>query len=151
MDVEALDLPAMRGELEHDEGRRKAAYADSLGYLTIGVGRLIDARRGGGLSDDEIDYLLDNDIRRKAAALATKWPAFLALLATEPVRARGILNMAFQLGVDGFLGFRNSIAYLERRQWQQAAANLRLSKWAQQTPERARRVIAMIETGQRPA
>lgn len=143
-----LDLVAMAAELEDDEGRRKSAYKDHLGYLTIGVGRLIDERRGGGLSDDEIDYLLRNDITRRAEELATRWPAFLAIAATEPVRARGILNMAFQLGVDGLLGFHNSIAYLERRQWREAAANLRLSLWAKQTPARAARVIGMIETGQ---
>lgn len=143
-----LDLGALAAELEGDEGRRRSAYQDHLGYLTIGVGRLIDARRGGGLSDDEIDYLLRNDITRRAEELATRWPAFLAIAATEPVRARGILNMAFQLGVDGLLGFHNSIAYLERRQWREAAANLRLSLWAKQTPARAARVIGMIETGQ---
>ena len=44
--------------LRRDEGRVRHAYQDHLGYWTIGVGRLIDQRKGGGLSEDEIDYLL---------------------------------------------------------------------------------------------
>jgi lysozyme len=54
---------SLRRMLEDEEGRVPHAYPDSLGYWTIGVGRLIDRRKGGGLSDDEIDYLLANDIR----------------------------------------------------------------------------------------
>jgi lysozyme len=137
----------MREELELEEGRVRHAYRDHLGYLTIGVGRLIDERRGGGLSNDEIDLLLDNDIRRKADELARRWPAFASIAETEPARARGILNMAFQLGVDGFLGFHHSIAYLERRQWSQAATCMRESLWARQTPARAMRVLWLIANG----
>jgi lysozyme len=142
-----LDLAAMREELELEEGRVHHAYKDSLGYLTIGVGRLIDERHGGGLTNDEIDLLLTNDIARHADELARRWPAFLAIAATEPVRARGILNMVFQLGVSGFLGFHNSVAYLERRQWSLAATCMRESLWAKQTPARAARVLWLIANG----
>ena len=53
--------------LKKEEGVVKHAYQDHLGYWTIGVGRLIDKRKGGGLSDEEIDYLLGNDIEKKIA------------------------------------------------------------------------------------
>lgn len=45
--------------LETDEGRVPHAYQDHLGYWTIGVGHLIDKRKGGGLTPDEVDYLLE--------------------------------------------------------------------------------------------
>ena len=57
--------------LEAEEGRKRSAYQDHLGYWTIGVGRLIDRRKGGGLSPDEIDYLLTNDIRAKSREVFT--------------------------------------------------------------------------------
>ncbi len=50
-----------KAQLRADEGVRESAYTDSLGYLTIGVGRLIDARVGGKLWPDEIDYLSTQD------------------------------------------------------------------------------------------
>ena len=57
----------LKEQLKRDEGVVAHAYEDTLGFLTIGVGHLIDGRRGGGLSPDEIDYILTNDIAEKSA------------------------------------------------------------------------------------
>ena len=51
-------------ELSRDEGTVLQAYQDSLGYWTIGTGRLIDKRRGGGITKAEADYLLANDVQK---------------------------------------------------------------------------------------
>jgi lysozyme len=131
--------------LEQEEGRVDHAYQDSLGFLTIGVGRLIDKRKGGKLSDEEIDHLLANDIRSKMKAIEG-WAAWHAVK-DDPARATALLSMAFQLGVDGLAGFKNSLQLIADRQWQQAAANLMQSLWAKQTPNRAKRVTQMIATG----
>lgn len=132
-------------ELRRDEGVRSSAYQDHLGYWTIGVGRLIDKRRGGGLTDDEIDYLLRNDIAKVQAGLDANLPWWRNL---EPVRQRALQNMCFQLGLGGLLKFRNSLRYIEAGDWERAASNLKQSLWAKQTPERAERVIEMFRTGE---
>lgn len=137
--------PLLIAELSRDEGRIAHAYNDHLGYVTVGVGRLLDRRKGGKLSDDEIDMLLANDIRRAIADVETL-PAWQAVK-NDPVRARALVNMRFQLGAAGLRGFKNSLAKIAERDWKGAAANLRKSLWAKQTPERAERVIRMIETG----
>lgn len=141
-----LNLAAMRRELEEDEARVPHVYQDHLGYFTIGVGRLVDPRKGGRLRDDEIDYLLNNDIAERVAALEARVPAWQAVK-DDPARARALVNMAFQLGVDGLLGFKNSLALIEHQAWAEAGRNLRKSKWYKQTPKRAERVIRAIETG----
>lgn len=142
-----LDRAAMRRDLEAEEGRVKHAYQDHMGFWTIGVGRLIDKRKGGRLRDFEIDYLLNNDIDATVLELERRVLAWQTVK-HDDVRARAIVSMAFQMGVDGLLGFKNSLAYLERQQWDLAGANLRKSAWYQQTPRRAERVIRMIESGQ---
>lgn len=131
--------------LRTEEGVRKAAYQDHLGWWTIGVGRLIDARKGGGLSDDEIDYLLANDIAKVQRQMAG-WPAWEKVKA-DPVRATALISMCFQLGSQGLAGFKNTLAMIAAGRWADAAKNMLQSKWAQQTPARARRIAAMIETG----
>lgn len=131
--------------LRREEGVRTAAYADHLGYLTIGVGRLIDGRKGGGLSNDEIDYLLANDIAKVQRQMAG-WPAWEKVKA-DPVRAVALISMCFQLGSAGLAGFKNTLSMIAAGRWADAAKNMLQSKWAQQTPARARRVAAMIETG----
>src|SRR3546814_3926036 len=74
------------------------------------------------------------------------WPAWQAVKA-DPVRATALLSMAFQMGAAGLAGFKNSLKLVEQKRWAEAAANMMLSKWAKQTPERAARVTKMIETG----
>ena len=56
-------MSKLSDQLRIHEGVRKHVYLCSAGYETIGVGRNI-AESGLGLSDDEIDYLLENDIQR---------------------------------------------------------------------------------------
>lgn len=134
-------------ELRRDEGVVPYAYKDSLGYWTIGVGRLIDRRKGGRLSDDEIDYLLANDIRRVDAELDARLPWWRGL---DPVRQRVLQNMAFNLGTAGLLGFKNTLAAVKAKRWSDAAAGMLASKWARQVGERAERLAHMMKTGDVP-
>ena len=53
---------------KHD-GFRASAYRYTRGYLTIGYGRLIDARRGGGITSQEAEFLLAGDINRAEATV----------------------------------------------------------------------------------
>lgn len=140
----SFDRAKLTADLKRDEGNIRHAYTDSLGYLTIGVGRLVDQRRGGGLSPAEIDYLLANDIDNKSKMLAIALPWFTGL---DEVRQRALLNLAFQLGIGGLLNFKNTLAHLQAGRYREAATNALLSNWAAQTPSRARRIARMIETG----
>ena len=131
-------------QLRGDEGEKLHAYLDSLGFQTIGVGRLIDQRKGGGISKAESAYLLANDIEAKTAELTARLP-WLYLL--DPVRRGALTNMAFQLGVEGLMGFRNSLELMRTGNYREAADNFMKSKWANQTPNRARRVTDQIRLG----
>lgn len=135
----------IRAHLEREEGRVAYAYQDNLGFWTIGVGRLIDKRKGGRLSDPEIDMLLAHDIKAKLRAIED-WPAWQAVK-DDPARATALVSMAFQLGVEGLASFKNSLQLITDKKWQAAADNLLQSLWAKQTPNRAKRVTQMIATG----
>lgn len=137
-----MNLAAM---LEAEEGRKRSAYQDHLGYWTIGVGRLIDARRGGGLTDDEIDYLLANDIKRKTEEVAKALPWISSL---NGARQAVLIGMAFQLGTDGLLAFKNTLGKIQAGDFKGAADNMLMSKWATQTPARAMRMAKQMETGE---
>lgn len=135
----------LRSDLVSDENNIPYAYLDNLGFWTIGVGILIDKRKGGKLYPEEIDFILNNRIRRilPDAQVEAWYPA----VANDPVRLAAVLNMHFQMGSGVDEEFINSFRAIGAKDWKTAAINLRQSKWAQQTPARARRVIAMIETG----
>lgn len=132
-------------QLRGDEGVVAHAYQDHLGFWTIGVGRLIDSRKpGSGLRPEEITFLLNNDIDDRIRELGRRLPWFLNL---DPVRQGVLLNMSFQLGVDGLLGFKNTLKLVEQGRYAQAADGMLNSLWAKQTPERAQRLSEQMRTG----
>ena len=138
-------MTSLRDMLKREEGCVLHAYPDSLGFLTIGVGRLIDKRKGGGISQAEADYLLDNDIdkARKQVDKALPWAPTL-----DSARYAVLVGMAFQLGLNGLLGFKNTLAMVEAGNYAGAAAGMLNSAWAKQTPARAKRMAEQMRTGQ---
>lgn len=132
-------------QLRGDEGERACVYQDHLGYWTIGVGRLVDSRKpGAGLKPHEISYLLNNDIDERIDALMRRLPWFQNL---DPARQGVLLNMSFQMGVDGLLGFKNTLRMVEQGDYESAAQGMLNSKWANQTPHRAKRMAEQMRTG----
>lgn len=136
-----MNLSPLISELRRDEGVINYAYQDSLGYWTIGVGHLIDKRKGGKMPDVIIDMLLRYDIDEKIAELNEKlpWWGFL----DEPSQ-RVIVNMAFNLGVEGLLKFGKFMDALKDGDRNRAASEMLDSKWAEQVGARATRLATII-------
>ena len=132
-------------QLRRDEGEVLYAYPDSLSYLTIGIGRLIDRRKGGGITAEESAYLLNNDIDRKTAELLQRAPWIASL---DPARRGCLVNMAFQLGLAGLAGFPKMLASLRDEKFEEAETHALDSLWAKQTPARAKRMAEQMRTGQ---
>jgi len=133
-------------QLMQEEGSRGTVYQDTLGFWTIGIGRLVDARKAGaGLSTEEVQYLLQNDIKKIETHLDAAIPWWREL--NEP-RQAVILGMAFQLGINGLLQFTNTLAAVRYGNFQGAHDGILNSKWAKQTPGRAERMALQMLTGQ---
>jgi lysozyme len=135
----------LKSQLLREEGSESCAYQDSLGFWTIGVGRLIDPKKGGGLSQDEIEYLLDNDIK-KITEQVHKFLPWVSKL-NEP-RQAVLIGMAFQMGLRGLLQFKRTLGSIEDGHYSEAAAGMLDSTWAKQTPARAQRLAKQMETGE---
>jgi len=130
--------------LKRHEGVERFAYEDSKGYITIGVGRCIDSRIGIGLSDDEIEFLLENDIHRCVAELRKTFDWFDQL---DRIRADAMVNLCFNLGLSRLLGFKKALAYMAEKNYSKAADEFYDSKWQKQVGYRAGEVCDMIRHG----
>ena len=98
---------------------------------TIGVGRNLD---DNGISEDEALYLLENDIKRVTANLDKMWEVWRQF----PEKAQLVcVDMTFQMGITGFMNFRQTRALMEMGCWLQASEEVLRSKYATQTPNRA--------------
>jgi lysozyme len=138
------DLELGKVFTRENEGLRLKMYLDTAGKATIGYGHNLDAkaisRRAAEVifEDDYADALAD---ARTVVALA--WDNL------SPARRAALIDMAFQLGKGGLLGFRRMRAAIARGNWGMAAAECLDSRYGrEQTPKRARRVARMLETGE---
>jgi lysozyme len=125
--------------IRRHEGVRRLPYEDTLGVLTIGVGRNLER----GLADDEIDYLFSNDMAEahRAASAYEYWGEL------NEARKVALLDMAFQLGATRLGGFVRMHARLEEGNYLAASDECLDSLYARQVPNRARTVAMMIRTG----
>lgn len=130
-------------QLKRHEGSRTHVYECPAGYMTIGVGRNIDPNGGLGLSEDEIDYLLENDLRRCERELG-RFSWFDDL---DMVRQDALINMCFNLGFTRLLKFKNMLAAIAEGRYSLAAVEALDSKWAKQVGDRAKELAYQIETG----
>lgn len=138
-----LNLSQLEKDLDRDEGFVPHAYQDHLGFWTIGIGRLIDKRKGGGITREEAYYLLRNTLSSSFDEMDKRMPWWRDH--PEPVQ-RALVNMAYQMGVPGLMKFKNTLALIQAKKYNEAADNAMKSLWAKQTPERAKRVTDLIRS-----
>lgn len=131
----------LKKQLRIDEGCSTAAYQDHLGYWTIGVGHLIDRRKGGSISDLVIDAILTEDVNKAVWALDRSIPWWRDL--TDD-RQDALVNMCFNLGITGLLGFHHFLGSLKDGNLEEAARQLESSLWATQVGDRAKRIAKVI-------
>tara|TARA_X000001388_G_scaffold39560_1_gene27914 strand:- start:78 stop:518 length:441 start_codon:yes stop_codon:yes gene_type:complete len=126
------------------EGFVSHAYEDSTPekYLTIGYGRLIDERLGGGISQEEAEYLLTNDIQNCIKILSTQIETFNELSETRKIV---LINMYFNLG-NRLFKFNNMLHAIHEKDFEEAANQMLDSKWAKQVKGRANELASMMKS-----
>lgn len=142
--MNATEDETLIAQLIRDEGMRLYAYMDSRGYWTIGVGRLIDQRAGGRITHAEAEMFLQNDIKSCEEDLDRRLTWWRKL--SEP-RQRVLLNMCFNLGIQGLLGFKRTLTAIRAGEYDKAAEYMLESRWAQQVGKRAHRLAEQMRTG----
>jgi lysozyme len=134
--MSAIDLAVSR--LKTEEGFRAKKYVDTVGNETIGYGFAI----GAGLTEPEAGALLQAQVTTRAAAIGTWW--FQAL---DDARASVVLDVAFNLGVEGLFAFKDMIAAIQTKNWQAAHDALLDSQAARQLPTRYAALANLLLTG----
>lgn len=128
--------------LKHDEGCRLVAYRDSLGIWTIGYGHTgTDVEPGLVWMPQRAERQLIDDAQLRCDMLEQSAPWVNTLSAP---RLRVLQNMAFNLGVNGLLRFRQTMAYVREGMAISASVEMLNSLWAKEVGERADRLSAQM-------
>jgi lysozyme len=114
------------------------------GFGLLGAGRNVDPQGGLGLSDDEVDYLLQNDIERVIKELSAEYRWFNSL---DDVRKDAMIDISFNLGATRLRGFKRALAAMEVADYKMAAKEFLDSKWSRDVKGRATELCYMIEMG----
>jgi lysozyme len=139
--MDAASMSQLQKQLILHEGCKLTAYRDSVGVITIGIGRNLQHR---GITQEEALMLLRNDISATLTAMRKELPWTIAL---DDVRQRVLCDMAFNMGVGQLLEFKRTLAAVKAGDYEAAADMMLDSRWASQVGERARRLARMMRTG----
>lgn len=134
-----MDRKRLFEQLKLHEGVETKAYLCPAGYITVGVGRNLEDR---GLSDAEIEFLLDNDVVIVENELDKAFPWWRDM---SEIRQRVLADMAFNMGVPRLKGFKNALAAMKDGDYADAATEMLDSIWAKQVGTRAARLAHMME------
>ncbi len=138
-------FPELIAELKQDEGCKLHAYKDTRGIWTIGYGHATkDIHEGLVWTQAQADAQLHADALNHGLELEYYLPWMVTL---DSVRRRVLWNMAFNLGVNGLLAFKNTLAMVKSGNYIGAAGGMLASKWATQVPNRAKRLARHMELG----
>ena len=137
-----MDKKRLYEQLELHEGKKSKPYKDTVGKLTIGIGRNLDDR---GITEEEIVFLLGTDVAlvEKDLDKNLKWWRDMS-----EVRQRVLADMCFNLGITKLLTFKNTLEAMRTGRYNDAASGMLNSLWAKQVKGRAVRLANMMRTGE---
>ena len=138
----AVRDPLLWLQLTAHEGLRLKPYRDSVGKLTIGVGRNLDDT---GLREGEAMFLCFCDVALVERALDARLPWWRGL---DPARRAVLIDMGFNLGVPGLLAFTDTLAAVKAGRFGDASQSMLRSRWAGQVGRRAATLSRMMRTGE---
>lgn len=128
-------------QIKKHEGYKQYPYYCTGGKLTIGYGRNLE---DNGIDEEEAEQLLARDVKEAKAGIKRRIDVSRC---NEP-RQAVLVNMAFNLGVTGLMGFKKMIANLEQGNYEQAALEMLHSRWANQVPGRANELAKQMLSGE---
>lgn len=138
-------METLTERIKRHEGLRLNPYTDSTNHISIGWGRNLTDK---GITENEANEMLAHDIaeaERDLQDLTLDFRYNLDLV--NAVRQGVLVEMIFQLGFPGFLGFKKMLAALEVGDFKEASQEMLRSLWARQTPKRAKELSEIMCDG----
>ena len=125
--------------IKKNEGYREKVYKCTEGFDTIGYGFSIKDVK---LRESVCDIILEEKLMELSSEVQEKFP-WLTDMPQEVCHV--ILEMCYQMGVAGVSKFKKTISYLQEKEWGKASVEMLDSKWAKQTPNRAKRMSEIVK------
>mgnify|MGYP003128365776 FL=1 len=141
-----MNMERLLQSVKDHEGYRNKVYLDTLGKRTVGVGHLCVE----DFWEDDKEYeekflmtILEHDLQ-SAIKGAKELMSENGCNDIDEIAEELIIEMVFQLGKTGVSKFRNMWKHLSALEYSSAASEMLDSRWAKQTPNRAKNMSAQM-------
>lgn len=161
--VKELVTGLLRYEEGDNHGKPCTPYNDSLGYATIGIGRLCNGKKNFMKTKEQVkqecadlakqctdesvaEQWLSEDIDKFISCIETTSNIKDAYDKASDKRKSIIISMAYQLGCEGLSKFVKTLKLMAEEKWVDASVEMLDSKWAKSdSPKRASRHSKVIQ------
>lgn len=165
-----MDRTKLIEQLVLNEGLKLKAYTCTMGKRTIGIGRnfqdvkfstqechdlfgvtsisFANANQilsNRGITKEQAYMLVGNDIDKCINQLDDY--DFWKAVKDDDERSRALIDLCFNMGINTLLTFKNTLAYMAKKDWPNVAKNLSQSKWFTQVGNRGTRICKMFDAG----
>ena len=145
-----MNIDKLREELESDEGCKHEIYLDHFKFPTLGIGHLItdwdeeyDMEVGTTVSEERVKECFEKDVKQVIKDCKKLYEDFDHL----PEDAQLIIaNMMFNMGYTRLSKFRAMKSGVDARDWNKAADEMVDSRWYEQVPNRAKRLVVRMRS-----
>ena len=145
-----MNIEKFTEEIKRDEGVKYEVYLDHLGLPTCGIGHLIKEddpehglEVGTKIDEERVNELFAKDLETTIDECKKLYYDFDVL----PVQAQHIIaNMMFNMGRPRLSRFHKMKRAVDNREWEEAATQMLDSRWANQVPNRANRLIQEMKS-----
>jgi len=136
-----MNKEILKEQIKRHEGEVLEIYKDSLGYLTLGVGHLIQPDdheygqpAGTPVSQDIVDGYYELDFHKHLVETKHLVDDFDGL----PENIQHVLvNMCFNLGATRLSKFKKMLGCVNRHEWKEMAVEMEDSRWFGQVGRRS--------------
>ena len=140
-----MEFETLKDHIKKEEGFRNKVYLDHLGNRTIGYGHLCLPNEKW--DDDKIydSKELNKTFEYDFNIACNDAEKLIAKNSIHPDAFCVLIDMCFNMGSPRVSKFKKMFAALEVQDYQTASKEMLDSKWANQVPNRARRLSEIME------
>lgn len=147
-----MNKEVLKEQIKRHEGEVLEVYEDSLGYLTLGVGHLIQKSdpeygqpAGTPVSQEVVDMYYEDDFDKHVDETIHVCENNNIVFDALPESIQHVLvNMCFNLGANRLGKFRNMLAAVSTSDWKEMASQMEDSRWFGQVGRRSVELQEMV-------
>jgi hypothetical protein len=133
------DFALTLASIKEHEGFSPKPVPDTDDTLQVGYGLNLTT---DGLTEPEANWLAQSKMTERIAQLTAAWPTFATC---DGPRQRFVLELAYQCGTAGALGFKDTLHAIAVRNYPAAITALLDSDVARKDPARTKDYIALLQ------